>query len=77
MQEQWARAQSAHTDPEKRDALREYYTRLYGRMLKLDGSLKGQIELRREAALNRLEQKRIEPEDDEDDSLRSADQRSE
>ena len=61
VQEQWARSRAATTDPQKREALREYYTRLYARMLKIDGSLAATIEEHRTAALARLSQGNIAP----------------
>lgn len=63
VQEQFDRAQSAKTDPEKRDALKLYYTMLYTRMLKIDNSLKAQIKLRQDDAIHRLEQPRVNESD--------------
>ena len=76
LQEWRSRAELARTDPEKRDALREYYNRLYARILKLDGSLKDLVEKRRTASLARLSQSKIDPANinDEQESADRADE---
>ncbi len=60
VQAEWRQSEVARTDFEKRAALKRYYTLLYARMGKLDGSLKKQITERSLTSLHRLEQKRIE-----------------
>lgn len=61
VQAEWDTSESARTDYEKRAALRRYYQLLYARMEKIDGSLKPLIEERREVALRRLRQHKIDP----------------
>jgi hypothetical protein len=61
VQAEWARSQTAKTELEKRDALKSYYKLLYGRMVKLDASLKKLIDQRQLISLRRLEQTRIDP----------------
>ena len=56
---QWERAQAATTDPEKREVLRQYYTQLYSRMLKIDSSLAKRIEQQKKLSLGRLDQSRV------------------
>ena len=60
VQSEWARARAAKTDPEKRDAMREYYTRLYGRMLKIDHSLAERIEAHKKLSFARMAQAPLE-----------------
>lgn len=55
------RANAARTDFEKREAMRSYYQRLFGRMAKLDGSLKKRINEQQQRALRELEQTRVDP----------------
>lgn len=59
--EAWDQAESAHTDAERRYALRLYYNRLYDRMLKINGGLSAPIEEQRSEALGELKQDRIRP----------------
>lgn len=61
VQAEWANATAAKKDYYKREALKAYYTALYGRMVKIDPSLKKTLELHKAAALRRLEQTRIDP----------------
>ncbi len=61
IQADWERAQTARTEFEKREALKDYYTTLYDRMTKLDSSLKGQIKDLRTESLRRLRQHRMAP----------------
>lgn len=58
---EWDTSERARTDYEKRASLRRYYRMLYARMEKIDGSLKPLIEERREQALRRLRQHKIDP----------------
>lgn len=60
VQAEWERSQTAHTDFEKREALKRYYKLLFARMAKLDGSLKKEIALRERTSLRRLEQTRVD-----------------
>jgi hypothetical protein len=56
-----AKAESARTDQEKRDALAAYYELYYGRIEKLDSSLKKRVTELRNQSLNRLKQTRVDP----------------
>jgi hypothetical protein len=58
VQAEWERAERATVDAEKRDALKSYYTKLYARMLKIDGSIEKLVATRQANALSRLVQKR-------------------
>ena len=58
---EWDRAQVARTDYEKREALKSYYKLLFGRMRRIDGSLKNQVAASEERMLRRLRQTRIDP----------------
>ena len=66
-----AKAETAPTDYEKREALKEYYTVLYGRIEKLDGSLKKRTTMLRKQAIHRLTQTKIDPTDPIDPSERA------
>ena len=44
VQLEWDRAQTAKTDPEKRDALKGYYRLLCDRMVRIDSSVKPRVE---------------------------------
>ena len=61
VREAWDQAEAASTDAERRYALKQYYNRLYDQILKLEGSLKGEVEDRRKQSLSRLEQTRLRP----------------
>jgi hypothetical protein len=61
VQAEWDSAAKAKTDYDKREALKRYYKLLYGRILKIDSSVKKTSDLRQQAALRRLEQTRIDP----------------
>lgn len=52
-------AQTAKTDDEKRAALKRYYNALCDRMLKIDPSLKEEVEARRADYLSRYDQHRV------------------
>jgi hypothetical protein len=67
---EWDRSVAAKTFPEKREALKQYYTLLYARMVKLDPALKVQIDKRADVALKRLVQ-RFESADTLDDRDRN------
>lgn len=60
VQEEWRKAQTARTDAEKRAGLKRYYQLLYGRMAKIDKTLKKRIAERELISLRRLKQNRIE-----------------
>lgn len=55
------RANTARTDQEKRDALKDYYELFYTRIEKLDGSLKKRVAEMRRQSINRLKQTRVDP----------------
>jgi hypothetical protein len=61
IQAEWTRAHAVKTDAEKRAALTSYYTLLYTKMAKLDGSLQKRITVMQTAAVRRLTQRNIEP----------------
>lgn len=61
IQAEWDRAAGLKTDFEKRDALKSYYRLLYGRMTKIDPSLKTPIDTLLQQSLSRLEQTKIAP----------------
>ena len=63
IQAEWDRAHAAKTDFEKRDAMKNFYTLLYARMAKLDGSLQKRIDKIRDSAIHRLTQHDIDPTD--------------
>ncbi|MGB8167667.1 MAG: hypothetical protein WCF18_09275 [Chthoniobacteraceae bacterium] len=71
VQAEWESATKAKTDYDKREALKRYYTLLYSRILKLDGSVRKTAELRQAAALRRLQQTRIDPTEPLDDEERA------
>lgn len=56
VQDDWTRAQAAKTDPQKRVAMREYYTHLFARMLKIDGTLAKRIDTHKALAFARMAQ---------------------
>ena len=49
VQLEWDRAQTAKTDPEKRDALKGYYKLLCDRMVRIDSSVKPRVETLRKS----------------------------
>ena len=61
IQAEWDRAESLRTDYEKREAMKSYYRILYGRMTKLDPSLKAPIDALLQQSLARLDQTKIAP----------------
>jgi len=61
VQAEWERAQRAGTDFEKREALKNYYKLLYGRMARIDQSLKPRIAEYQRVAVRRLKQTRVDP----------------
>ena len=79
IQMEWDRAQTAKTDPEKREALRSYYKMLCDRVVKIDPRTKPRIEALRNTLAWRLEpnhrkrEKLVKPADEEDrDDVRDA-----
>ncbi len=52
-------AKSAGTDAEKKAALKRFYNRLFDRMLKIDATLKEEVEARRKSYVSRYDQKRV------------------
>jgi len=58
---EWNRAQTAKTDYEKREALKNYYKLLYDRITKLDPSLQKRVAEVRAKSLHRLTETRIDP----------------
>lgn len=61
VQAEWDRAATMKTDYEKRDVLRSYYRLLYGRMTKVDPSLKVAIDALLRQSLGQLEQSKLAP----------------
>ena len=61
VQTEWERAHNMRTDYEKREALKSYFNRLYGRMRKIDGSLKKRIAVDEQRSMARLSQTRVDP----------------
>ena len=55
IQSEWDRAQTAKTDPEKREALQSYYKLLCDRVVKIDPATKPRIETLRKTLAWRLE----------------------
>ena len=68
---QWDRSIVAHTDQQKRAALKDYYKQLYARMAKLDGSLKKLIEVRALDTEHHLNQSHFTPTEARDSTERS------
>jgi hypothetical protein len=58
---EWDRAQTARTDFDKRDALKNYYKLLYDRIVKLDPTLQKRVAEMRTKSLHRLTETRIDP----------------
>ena len=63
LQDLIATADAAKTDPEKRAALKQYYTLLAEKILKIDGSIKKLVATRLKESLNQLDQRKVRPED--------------
>lgn len=61
VQAEWDRAAAMRTDYEKREVLKGYYKLLYGRMAKIDPTLKAPIETQLQQSLSQLEQTKIAP----------------
>src|SRR4030095_2199460 len=55
---EWDRAQTARTDFDKRDALKNYYKLLYDRIVKLDPTLQKRVAEMRTKSLHRLSETR-------------------
>ena len=71
VQDLYEKAQAAPTDYEKRETLKAYYTLLYTRIEKLDGSMKKRANTLRHQSISRLTQTKIDPTDPIDPSERS------
>lgn len=63
IQAEWTRAQNARTPHERREALKSYYTQLYAKIERLDGSLKKRVAILRDASIKKITQRNIEPSD--------------
>ena len=61
VQAEWDRAAAMKTDYEKREVLKGYYRLLYGRMAKIDPTLKTSADQQLQESLGRLEQNHIAP----------------
>ena len=61
VQAEWDRAAAVRTDYEKREVLKGYYKLLYGRMAKIDPTLKAPIDAQLQQSLGQLEQTKIAP----------------
>lgn len=61
VQAEWDKAAVAKTDYEKREIMKNYYRLLSALMVKMDATLKTDIETLRDSYLGDLEQKRIAP----------------
>jgi hypothetical protein len=67
----YEQAHAAPTDYEKRETMKAFYTLLYTRIEKLDGSLKKRATTLRNQSINRLKQTKIDPTDPIDPSERA------
>ncbi|MHA3772675.1 hypothetical protein ACXR0O_14165 [Verrucomicrobiota bacterium sgz303538] len=72
VQAEWSKSLRAHTDFEKRAALKSYYKLLFARMENLDSSLKKEIASHQTLSIRRLEQTRVEATETPDADLRAA-----
>jgi hypothetical protein len=70
VQSLWADSRAAKTDYEKREALKNYYTTLYRKMLAMDKGIASLIEERKRVSLSKLSQTRIDPTDPLDEDHR-------
>ena len=61
IQAEWDKSLVAKTDYEKREILKNYYKLLSAQMVKIDGSIKTEIEVFRDSRLSDLTQTRIAP----------------
>ncbi len=59
LQADWDVAHRTRTDYERREALKEFYKKLYGRMAALDPSIKKLIETERQKSIHKLQQTRV------------------
>lgn len=62
VQQAWVDAQAAKNDPDKRAALKRYYTLLADRISKIDGSIKKLVDARLKESLRELEDGKVHPE---------------
>jgi hypothetical protein len=63
IQEVLASVDTVKTDPEKRAQLKQYYTLLAAKILKIDGSIKKLVATRLQESLNQLDQHKVRPEE--------------
>jgi hypothetical protein len=63
IQAEWVAAHQQRTDPERRAALAQYYNHLYGRVLKLEPALADKINARKQSALIRMRNPRLDADD--------------
>ncbi|MES2569371.1 MAG: hypothetical protein V4710_04870 [Verrucomicrobiota bacterium] len=61
IQVEWERAHAARTDYAKREAMKKYYRLLFGRMARIDNSIKPRIDAALTQSLRQLEQDRLKP----------------
>ena len=61
IQAEWEKSLVAKTDYEKREILKNYYTMLCARMVKIDGSIQTEVEALRDSYISDISQKRIAP----------------
>ena len=61
IQSEWERAHLVGTDYEKRETLKRYFKMLYGRMARIDKTLKKRIATEEDLSIRRLKQTRIDP----------------
>jgi len=63
VQSAWAESREAETDYDRREALKRYYTALYGYIVKSDSTLAKFVEERKGYQIKRLTQTRVDPTD--------------
>lgn len=61
IQAEWKRAQNARTPYERREAMKSFYTQLYAKMERLDGSLKKRVAVLRDVSIRKFKQRNIDP----------------
>jgi hypothetical protein len=61
VQAEWEKSLKAKTDYDRREILTNYYTLLCARMVKIDGSLKTEIDTLRDTYISEITQKRVAP----------------
>jgi hypothetical protein len=63
VQAEWKRAQNARTPYERREAMKSFYTLLYAKMERIDGSLKKRVAVLRDTSIRKFKQRNIDPTD--------------